>query len=216
MWTLLAAALLAPQSAVDRNYHCWDREDVSQPCWADIRALYAAPPIDEVAAQGTWTRRIFLLDLVGRINLGSRGHGIQAGMISIEQRGDEDPVLTYRPARDDRGAGPALVTPLPREDWAAVLAMTTGYPQTGSSGAGICIHGWDVLVEAADPAASGGPVVRRYVSTCRDLVGVALADRLTAVLVRAFPRCGQPPRGDELWFRVDWLYRCSVSGRGLP
>lgn len=215
MWALFAAMLLSPQGTWERNYDCWDRGDISEACWADIRALYAARPIEESPRQATRMRRFFLLDLTGHLP-DPRGNVTQAGMISVEQRGDGDPLLTYRPARGARGAGQALVTPLPREDWAAVLAATASYPQIRSDGADICIHGWDVLVEAADPAASGGPFVRRYISTCRDFVGVQLADRLTAILVRAFPRCGHPPHGDSLWHKVDWLYRCSMSGRGLP
>lgn len=210
MWALLAAALLASQSQWERNYDCWEHDtDLGAACWADVRALYAAPPIEELQRRGVQVRRIYFLDLVGRIPADRRGHDTQAGMISIERMAGEAPRLIYYPARRQGIVVTPLAAGLSAADWDRVIAGTGHVQGWTVDGGDICLHGWDLLVEAADP---GAPVERRQERTCYAGRALWFATLTARLAVDVLQPCGTLPR-DDLWFQIEWLHRCSLQPR---
>jgi hypothetical protein len=210
MLTLLAAALLSPQSEWERNFGCWEN-DMGAACWAGVRALYAAESIEQLQRRGVRVRRLYFLDLQGRISRDGRGHDVQAGMVSIERSAGDVLRLIYYPARRQGLVATPIAARIAAADWDAVMAATEGVQAWTSVGCEIYIHGWEFQVEAADPG--GGPIQRRREHSCDEGHALAFADLVTRLAVGALRQCGTAPPQADRWNQIEWLHRCSLQRR---
>lgn len=117
------------------------------------------------------------------------GYGQNAGSIAFQRLAGEEPKLTVRFAN-----GSTLETVVPLGTWtrirdAAALFNRTLTPVKADNE--ICLHAWDVKVEAVDPVRAGQtqPVRAIEQSACDTGLAVPLAFQMASEAIAALPTC---------------------------
>lgn len=119
------------------------------------------------------------------------GYGNQAGVVDFMRRPGEEPRVEVRNA-----AGVTMAAIVSLETWervrsAAVLFDRKLVPVGNTDDQSICLHPWQVSVEAVDAVRPGRPaVIRKAVhSACDTGLAVTLAFKMASEAVAALPAC---------------------------
>lgn len=206
-------ALAQAERGSPLNSDCHD-DNMRDRCDAEVqrqvRALYNARPIEELAASDMQVRRAFYVD----------GYGQDMPMVSFERALGADPrVVVYVPMRSE-GESPhvlELTAPVPLGVWNEVIAGTQHFDRSLMPLAAqtiddeeitICLHSWVVTVEAADPRAER-PVRRRTEDACNDGLAIDAAFDLARRAHALLPACNAL-RLDQYRNEVSLFWACAV------
>jgi hypothetical protein len=197
---LFFAHTLRAQDAVDR--HCSDdngQNRCGESAMAKTRDRYGLPDAKTQATQGTYLRRAMIVD----------GYGRDVLAVSFVREKGSDPFVEIRGTQAAGSKEPRLIRTLISElDWKRVIALGTFFdrelePITPAGGEeelpSICLHGWMVLVESANPARlSSNMIPAAFVeseirsktqNTCGDGLAVEYAFQLVSLAHEMIPVC---------------------------
>jgi hypothetical protein len=215
IWAFLPALVAATpafaQSAADHD--CFLQETPA--CQADrIRQqqiLYGLPPIEELVAAGAQVRRAFYVE--GALRVGDAGPDL--GALSFVRMPGQAPTVWFHSSRAGGRNDAPLTAELPEAVWREVLERSADLDRASGWTGGICIHVWEYVVEAADPAIEGRPASlrRRYDTGCSEPSStVAYANRLGTLAAGLFPACAGLPPADTYQDPVLRLRACGRLG----
>lgn len=148
-----------------------------------MRGLYRLAPIERLAKQGNTVRRAMLVD----------GYGNDVLAISFIQSADSNAIVELRVpcARSSRCFDP-LLAPIDAASWNNVArlpdGLRNGTPRKTGANDSICLHSWVVVIEAADPSASGG-AQRATENSCADGPAVNYAFAMADLALANLPDC---------------------------
>lgn len=174
-----------------------------------VRALYNARPIEEMAVGGVQVRRAFYVD----------GYGQDMPLVSFERAPGADPrVVVYVPKLEEDGSRRVLelAAPVPLVVWNEVIAGTQHFdraltplrPQLPDDAIVMCLHSWVVTMEASDPRRER-PVRRRTEDSCNDGLTVDAAFDLARQAYALLPACNAL-RLDQYRNEVSLFWACAV------
>lgn len=117
------------------------------------------------------------------------GYNQNAGSIAFQRLAGEEPKLIVRFAN-----GRTLETVVPLATWTRIRDAALLFDRTLTpikTDDAICLHAWDVKVEAVDPAAAGQskPVRAIEQSACATGLAVPLAFQMASEAIAALPAC---------------------------
>lgn len=186
LWFPAPAAAQTGESA--RSANCSDDNGVDRCAAAQqakTRAVFAAAPVEKLAAEGTQLIRAFFVN----------GYGRDEALIAFirPSGGDPEAVVTF-PSADSSGRK-ALRAPVPAAIWDRLFVRARYFDRdlvplpADKDQISMCLHSWVVTVEAATPAGTQGGIRRKTQDACGDGMAVPLAFEMADIAVELFPAC---------------------------